>query len=390
VTPRSTAWRAAFLAVAAGSLVSCGYDTVAGKTTTTSNGGGTLVAVGPDGHPLPGVVAFAARSWDTLAGTPGIVDTLHGDSTGTMVLGQEAYAFLEVRDSSLNLGAWAKVVVVRDGNTRTIRLDTLRCIKGVWADRASVARGRLFLDSTFHSASLPDDGSFVFNDVPAGVYALELAPDTGSLRPMGEADLGEGDVRYIGSGNILLGGDTTGSPLWIDNFESGGVWPMLRASYPAVSPWFVWSVAADLILPGSVDPDSIPRAIGPDSTRPGRALHLRFTPTASNGQVAAGITNMELDLEARSEVCLSYRADSPLKIEFQRDSVSGVRPTLSTTLPAAPSWTDTCASISGFAPDSDTPDSLSTWNAFARRVLVIQFSAYSPGTFLDLDDIRLR
>ena len=390
MTYRSRTWRVALLAVAAGFLVSCGYDTVAGKTTTTTNGGGTIVAVGPDGSPLSGAVAYAARSWDTLAGTPGIVDTLHGDSTGAIALARDAYAFLEIRDSSLNLGAWVKLVVVRDGNTRTIRLDTLRCLKGRWADRASVAQGRLFLDSTFRSESLPDDGSFEFDKVPAGDYALELDPDSGSLRPMGDARLGDGDVRYVGSGNILLEGDTTGSPLWIDNFESGGIWPMIRSSYPSVSPWFVWSVQADLILPGSVEPASILRAIGPDSSRPGRVFHTRFTPTGSNAQVAAGITNLEIDLRARGEVCFSYRADGPVQVEFQRDSISGVRPSLSATLPPASQWNDTCASTSDFVPGTDTPDSLATWNAFARRVLVIQFSTYGAATFLDLDDIRLR
>jgi len=165
---------------------------------------------------------------------------------------------------------------------------------------------------------------------------------------------------------------------------------MLRSSYPAVSPWFVWAVDADLILPGSAEPDSIQRAIGPDSTRSGKVFHARFAPTGSNAQVAVGITNLEIDLRARGEVCFAYRADGPVQVEFQRDSVSGVRPSLSATLPPASQWNDTCASTSDFVPGTDTPDSLATWNAFARRVLVIQFSASSPATFLDLDDIRLR
>jgi len=390
VTIRSTRWAVPLLVFASGFLTSCGYDTVAGKTTTTSNGGGIIVAVGPDGRPLAGSVAYAARSWDTLTGTPGVVDTLHGDSTGTIVLAQVAYAFLEIRDSSLNLGAWAKLVLVREGNTRTIHLDTLRCLKGRWADRATVAAGRLFLDSAFRSTSLPVDGSFEFDKVPPGDYALELALETGSPRPMGDAHLGDDGVRYVGSGNILLDGDTTGSPLWIDDFESGGIWPMLRASDPSVSPWFVWSVQADWILPGSADPDSIARAIGPDSTRPGRAFHARFTPTGSNEQVAVGITNMEMDLSARGEVCFAYRADGPVQVALQRDSISGVRPTLSANLPSTSQWNDTCAATSDFAPGSDTPDSLATWDAFARRVLVIQFSVSGPATFMDLDDIRLR
>jgi hypothetical protein len=361
----------------------------AGKTTTTTNGGGILV-LGPDGQPLANCVAYAARSWDTVDGKPGIVDTLHGDSMGTLRLSQDAYAFLEIQNGSRTLGAWAKRIRVHEGDLRTISLDSLRNIQGNWADRAGISDGRLFLDSTFRSTSLRYDGSFVFDKVPAGGYAIMLDPDTGSRRPMGAVRLGDGEIRYTGSGNIVLAGDTTGSPLWIDDFESGGIWPMLRSSYPAVSPWYVWAVQADLVLPGSTDPDSIFRAIGADSSRSGKFFHFRFTPTDVYAQVAVGVTNLEVDLRTRSQVCFSYRADAPLKVEFQRDSVSGLRPAISTTLPPQTRWVDTCAATSGFVPNSDTPDSLATWNAFAKRVLVIQFGASNPGTFLDLDDIRLR
>ena len=383
-------WRGAVFGLVSASLISCGQDTVAGKTTTTSNGGGGIVAVGPDGRPLPGCVAYAARSWDPVAGKPGIIDTLHGDSTGTIALPLDTYAFVEVQNGDRNLGAWAKRIQVREGSTRIISLDTFLRLQGRWADRSSISDGSLFLDSTFRSVPLQTDGTFDFEKVPTGSYALILRSDTGRMRPMGNALLGKGEVRYTGSGNILLNGDTTGSPLWIDDFESGGIWPMLRSSYPAASPWFVWAVQADLTLPGSVDPDSLLRAIGPDSTRSGKSFHSRFTPTDSYEQVAAGLTNLEIDLRARSQVCFSYRADGPLQVEFQRDSVSGVRPTLTTTLPSKTQWSDTCAATSAFVRNSDTPDSLATWDSFAKRVLVIQFSTSSPATFLDLDDIRLR
>jgi len=390
VRRRSAPWPIVLLGVAASLLASCGLDSVAGKTTTTSNGGGKLVAVGPDGIPLAGCVVYAARSWDPLDGQPGIVDTLHGDSAGTVALSQDTYAFLEIQDGSRTLGAWEKRILLREGSFRSIALDTLRRLQGRWADRAGISGGRLFLDSTFRSTALRDDGSFDFEKVPTGGYSLVLDPDTGSLRPMGGARLGPGVVRYTGSGNILLAGDSTGSPLWVDDFESGSIFPMLHTSYLAVSPWFVWWIQANMTVPGSVEPDSIGRAIGPDSTRPGRAFHARFTTSDSYGQVAVGITNLEIDLRARGQVCFSYRADAPLKVEFQRDSVSGVRPTLSSILPAELQWVDTCAATSGLVPNSDTPDSLATWNVFARRVLVMQFSTSSPATFLDLDDIRLR
>lgn len=382
--------RLALVPLLAGLLASCGGDRLAGKTTTTSNGG-DLVALGPDGAPLAGCVALAARSWNPETGTPGVVDTLRGDASGTIALDREAYAFVEIQDGAGALGASLRRVLVADGDRRTIPLDTLRELAGRWADRAGVAQGRLFLDSSFQSASLSDsNGSFRFARVARGTYDLKLAADTGSVRSMGSIRLDRGAVRYTGSGNVLLEGDTTLSPLWIDDFESGTYWPLLRPSVRGVSPWFMWWTETDMILPTATAPDSILAAIGPDSLRPGRTFHARFQTTGGNALIAAGITNMELDLRARREVCLSYRTDSPLRIEFQRDSVGAIRPVLSSTLPAAPAWRDTCAATADFVPASDTPDSLSTWDAFARRVLVIQFVASTGATHLDLDDIRLR
>ena len=55
----STALLAALCA--SGLLSACGSDSVAGKTTTTGNGGG-IVALGPDGRPLAGCLALTARN----------------------------------------------------------------------------------------------------------------------------------------------------------------------------------------------------------------------------------------------------------------------------------------------------------------------------------------
>jgi hypothetical protein len=99
---------------------------------------------------------------------------------------------------------------------------------------------------------------------------------------------------------------------------------------------------------------------------------------------------MEIALSARSQLCFSYRTDTLLKLEFQRDSVGSVRPTLSSTLPSSQQWRDVCVATSGFVPDPDTPDSLKLWSAFGRRVLTLEFQTPSGGTFLDLDNIRLR
>jgi len=391
VNRRSSILHGALATLFAGLFAACGGgESLAGKTTTTTNGG-DLVALGPDGRPLPGCVALAARSWNPATGTPGVVDTLHGDSTGVVRLGEGNYAFVEIRDSAGNLGARIAGLRLSDRNPRHVGLDTLRLLQGRWADRAGIAKGRLFLDSSFQTASLlVEDGSFTFEKVPSGDYRLALDADAKPVRPMGTVRLGSGAVRYTGSGNVVLTGDTTRSPLWIDDFESGSVWPSLKTSLPGVSPWYMWWTETDMTLPFSADPDSVLTAIGSDSTRPGRTFHARFTTTGTNALIAAGITNMELDLRGRSQVCLAYRTDSPLRIEFQRDSVSGIRPTLMSSLPPAPQWRDTCASISDFLPTSDTPDSLKTWSGFGKRVLVIQFVASTGATHLDLDDIRMR
>lgn len=371
-------------------LAGCGTDSVAGKTTTTGNGGG-LVALGPDGRAASGCLVLAARSWDPVHGLPGTVDTLRSDATGNIPLPQETYAFLEIRDSTHSLGAWSKRIHVPEGTRRTIALDSLRTLEGRWADRPGILEGRLFLDSSFASASLRNaDGSFAFGKVPAGDYAMLLDADAKALRPMGAVRLGASEVRYTGSGNLVVTGDTTGSPLWIDDFESVSVFPLLHRSLPGVSPWYAWASLATMTLPASSRSDSMLRAIGPDSTRPGRCLHFRFVTQDPYAWVALGITGMEIDLSARSQLCFSYRSDTLLKIQFQRDSVGSVRPTLSSTLPSSRQWRDICVATNGFVPNPDTPDSLKTWSAFGKRVLVLEFQTPSGGTYLDLDDIRLR
>lgn len=377
------------LPIAALLLGSCADDRGAGTTTTTSNGG--LVALHPDGKPAPGGIVLAARTWNVLAGTPGIVDTLRCDPDGFVPLDRDTYAFIEVRDTANTLGAWVGRGSMPNGIRQAVRLDTLRRVVGHWQDAASTAASRLILDSSFQSAPIrSDDGSFAIERVPAGRFRMLVGTGAARPRPMGVLDARTSDVRYEGSGNIIVSGDTTRSPLWVDDFESGSGWPLLRTSAPGVSPWYMWRYGAEMHLPASSAADSVRKAIGPDSTRTGKVLHTRFATTDPNAQVAIGITNMEIDLRARTEVCLGYRADGPLRIELQRDSIGQGRPALAGVLRASTAWKDTCAAIADFAPHADTPDSLKTWSAFGRKVLVLEFSTSAGSTFMDLDDIRLR
>ena len=79
-----------------------------------------------------------------------------------------------------------------------------------------------------------------------------------------------------------------------------------------------------------------------------------------------------------------------MKLQFQRDSVGGVRPTMSSQVGSSADWRDACLTLASFVPEPDTPDSLRTWSSFGKRVLVIEFQVPAGGTFLDLDDIFLR
>ena len=379
----------ALLSTLAGSvfLAACGGESLAGKTTTTTNGG--LVALGPDGAARPGCVALAARGWDALSGRPVGVDTLRSDADGRIEV-PEGISFLEIRDSSAPLGARVLPGGALDKIRREVRLDTLREVRGTWPDRAGTGGERLVLDSSFQTAAVRgSDGAFTFPAVPAGRYQLSLDPGQGPIRPMGSFVLSKAERRFEGPGNVVIADDTTGSPLWIDDFEAASKRSLLGANIPGASPWYMWWMGVQMSLPTSVEPDSIPRAIGLDSTRPGKVFHARFVSQDASAWVALGLTNLRIDLRARRQVCFAYRTDGSLRVEFQMDSVGNTRPTLLSSLPSSGSWIDTCLATSAFAPVSDTPDSLSTWPNFARRVLVIQFSALT-GSFLDLDDIRLR
>ncbi|MCB9495736.1 MAG: hypothetical protein H6686_02505 [Fibrobacteria bacterium] len=389
---RGVSWIAGACAIGFAFLsVSCGNDSVAGKTTTTSNGGGKLLAIGPDGAPLADGIVLAARSWNPLTGKPGIVDTLRSDASGNITAPQVEYAFVQILDRTRTFGALVRNLSRLDDAPISVQVDSLHRIQARWPDRSGISSGRMFLDSSFSSTRLRQgDDSFILDKVPKGSHELMLDTGASDVRPMGSIALSEQGVRYTGSGNILLKGDSTGSPLWIDDFEAGRIWPMLRPSHPEVSPWFMWWTETEMSIPASTSPADIGEAIGEDTLRGGRTFRARFTTIGSNAEIAAGITNLELDLRDRREVCLGYRSDAAFKIEFQRDSVAGLRPNLTATLPMASQWRDTCASTASFLPSAETPDSLATWNTFAKRVLVIQFMTSTGATFLELDDIRLR
>lgn len=386
---RAGSW-VGMLAAFASLFGGCGSDPIAGKTTTTTNGGG-VVAVSLDGHPIAGVVVFAARSWDPVTGTWGEVDTLRGDSAGHVLLPVDRYAFLELRDRANVLGAWAKGVIVSDGATRVWVLDTLRSVRGRWADRAGVGPGRLFLDSSFRSVALDDSGGrFDFGAIPVGSYEMLLAPQGQPRRFMGVVQLESTDRRYLGSGNILLDHDTTGSPLWIEDFESDPPGVLLRRSFPQVAGWYVWSTLMTVSQPSSSSDSSMHKAIGPDSLRPTNAYHSRFVATDPFATIGLGLTRLHFDVSARELFCFQYRSDTTVTVQFQRDSVGGVRPSTSATLSSSLVWRDACVATSSFVPGADTPDSLKTWTAFGRSILTLEFHVPAGGTFLDLDDIRMR
>jgi hypothetical protein len=371
-------------------LSGCGNDSVAGKTTTTGNGGG-LVALGPDGQALSGCVVLAARSWDPVRGVPGIVDTVRGDAAGILRLPQETYAFLEIQDSGRTLGAWAKRVLIPEGSRRTMRLDTMRSIEGSWADRAGIVEGRIYLDSSFRSAPLRNaDGRFSFGRMPSGDYSVKLDADAKALRSMGMLQIVLDDVRYVGAGNIVVAGDMTGSPLLLDDFESGSNLSRLHDAYPDVSPWYMWWTEVEMFEPLSSRGDSMSLAIRSDASRPGRSFHSRFKALQSWSWLAVGIAGLRMDMANRSQLCFSYRCDTAFKVQLQRDSVGTVRPALFASIPSSVNWRDLCLETTSLVAEPGTPDSLSTWASFGKRVLTLEFHVPGGGSYLELDDIFLR
>ncbi len=383
---------AAFLPVLVGVCLasSCGRDTsLAGKTTTTSNGG-DLVAMDDRGAPLARCVALVARGWDPARGVPLSVDTIQGGADGRVHL-PEGAILVEVRDDQGLRGGRLVASGGLDGIRRVLVLDTLRTLEGIWPERAGDGRERLYLDSSFQSAVVdPRDGAFRMRGVPAGTFRLKLDPGAGPARSMGDLRVDGRETSFRGTANIVVAGDTTGSPLWVDDFEAASPWSLLSAGVPGASRWYMWWMGVVMELPVSVEPDSIARAFVTESVRGGRVFQTRFSTVDDISWVALGLTDLQLDLRQRREVCFAYRSDSPLRLEFQRDSISGVRPTMVSTLPSSATWRDTCAATGDLKALEDTPDSLAVWGAFARRVLVIQFSVLGGGTFLELDDIRLR
>lgn len=371
-------------------LGACGGDSVAGKTTTTTNGGG-VAAYAPDGSPIAGALVLAARSWDPERGTWGEVDTLRTDLGGKALLPSERYAFLEIRDVANSLGSWTKRLVVPEGTTRVLRLDTLRSLRGTWADRVGSGAGRLYLDSSFRSTALGDTSTaFDFGLVPPGRYDLMLTTPVHGRRFMGSAILDSSGPRYLGSGNIVLAGDTTGSPLWIEDFESDSTGPLLRRSLPQVAGWYMWSTLMEVSQPTSSSDSAMRVAIGPDSLRSTSAYHSRFVATSPDAWIGFGLTRLHLDVGERSRFCFRYRCDTTVTVQFQRDSLGGARPATSAAFPPTSQWLDACVSTSSFVPSPETPDSLKSWSDFGRSILTLEFHVPAGGTFLDLDDIRMR
>lgn len=378
------------LAALAALFAACGGDSVAGKTTTTTNGGG-VAAFASNGRPIAGALVLAARSWDPDRGTWGVVDTMRTDSAGFASLPVERYAFLEIRERTHALGAWSRRIVVPEGSTRVWILDSLRPLRGTWADRAGSAPGRLYLDSSFRSTDLNETGtSFDFGTVPVGTYELVLSTTDRGPRSMGSVSREPGAVRYLGSGNIVLDGDTTGSPLWIEDFESDYTGPLLRRSVPQVAGWYMWSNLMTVTLPTSSDDSDMRKAIGPDSLRPSGAYHSRFEASSPDASIGFGLTRLHMDLSGRSRFCFGYRSDTTVTVQFQRDSIGATRPATSTTLSPSSQWRDVCVATSDFVPNPVTPDSLKAWTEFGKSILTLEFHVPAGGTYFDLDDVHMR
>jgi len=328
---------------------------------------------------------LAARAWNSDSGLPSGVDTLRTDARGIVRLAAERYAVVEVRDETRSLGSLIRRWNLGEDQIATIRLDTLRSVRGRWI--GAPAR-RVFLDSSLQSSPLGSDGGFVLAQIPSGSWRLRLSRE-GIVRPLGTLRVESFGVECSGCDSVSVLPDPLAAPLWIDDFEMASNLPRLHRQVPTVSAWYAWWMDAEMLSPDSNQAGAIISAIGPDPERAGGSFHARFRARGPSSLVAIGLTDMELDWSDRQSVCFGYRADASLRVQLQRDSLGGGRPTFSASIAPSPDWRDVCLPFRSFVPETGLPDSLSSWERFGSQVLVIEFQSLG-GTSLDLDDILVR
>lgn len=355
-------------------LASCGDDRVAGKTTTTGNG---LIPVDGTGSVVLGAWARASSGWDTLLRAPTDTVELRQSADGTILLDDRLWAFVEV----LSPDGSTSALVRRPGPESRMRVGLGRPtdLSLTWVDHDQYPGARAVVESSFVASPVGPSGTFALRGATGAESRLLLV--AADRRTLAGGEIRDG--RIVSSSlNFLAGGSP--QPLWIDDFEGGGL-SRLGRSWPGTSGWRSFFRAARPTNPpsaGSLAPAIA--ASGPDGSL---ALSFSFSIDSASGWATAQLAFPAMDLRARGRFCLEFRSQGRVKVEFLRSTTQGASG-FAATIPASAAWKDTCLAIRSFAPANANPPADSTWASFADSVGVLQVLALQGATSLGLDNLR--
>jgi hypothetical protein len=93
-------------------------------------------------------------------------------------------------------------------------------------------------------------------------------------------------------------------------------------------------------------------------------------------------------LTGKAQMCLSYRSNQRIKIEWFGDSADGyASPNFWIYVNASTTWKDTCVAFSAFNAFASNPASRSTWSQFYSTVDYVQILATVGAKYLEMDDL---
>jgi hypothetical protein len=358
-------------------LLGCAGDQVAGKSTTTGNG---LLPLDESGRVVMGVAARGAHGWDSVAQRPTDTVRLVQRADGWIDLQGDAWAFVELRDSSGLRGSLVRRVA--DGTTLELPLQAPISLQARWLDHATFPGSRAIAESTFAAVPLDESGTWAIEGfVPEGTR-LGFATPSGAFLTAGRL---RGDS--LEDISLNLSRPTAPLPLLLDDFEGSPSIPRLAQAWPGTSRWRLFPRVATLLDPSGTDSLSVRSAIRTEAGRLGHFLSFSFQADSAASYVAAQVSFPAMDLRERRSLCFQYRSDRRVKVELLGPDTSTGAPGFSLYVPPTASWEDTCVALSDLMAQPQNTAPNSTWAGFAGRVRVVQFLATSGSSYLGLDDI---
>ncbi len=358
-------------------LLGCADDQVAGKSTTTGNG---LLPLDESGRVVMGVTARGAHGWDTATQRPTDTTRLLQRADGWIDLEGNAWAFVELRDSSGTRGSLIRRI--SDATTLELSLQPALSLQARWLDHATFPGSRALAESSFTASAVDDSGNWTIEGfVPEGTR-LGFATPSGAFLPAGR--LANTSLLDLSLNLSLPSGPL---PLVVDDFEGSPPTPRLAQAWPGTSRWHLFPRVATLLDPSGTDSLSVRSAIRTEAARVGHFLSFSFRADSAASYVAAQVSFPAMDLRARRNLCFQYRSDRRVKVELLGPDTTSGAPGFSLYVPASAAWADTCVEVSDLMAQPQNAASVSTWSAFAFRVRTLQFLATSGSSYLGLDDI---